>query len=123
MAAIAWADVTAMAPELATVDVGAQVTILAHVNAALSVSTFGGEAAPKLRLARILLAAHYGTGVASGGAAPAGPVVSESDGGLSRTYAQPGGGDSAGSAWASTSYGRELAALIRSSAARLPVVA
>lgn len=123
MAAIAWADVTAMAPELAAVDVGAQATILAHVNAALSVATFGGEAAPRLRLARILLAAHFGTVALSGGAAPAGPVVSESAGGLSRTYAQASAGGAADSAWSSTSYGRELAALIRSSAARLPVVA
>lgn len=84
---ITWTQVAALASELSDLDAGAQLLILEHVNAALDAAIWGGESSPKLRLARIYLAAHYGTLARSNGNAAAGPVISESAGGLSRTYA------------------------------------
>lgn len=74
-------------------------------------------------MARIYLAAHLGTVAQSGGSAPAGPVTSETVGQVSRSYAQLVGDALASSAWASTAYGRQYAAALRASTARLPVVA
>lgn len=122
MAAITWPDVVAIAPELASLSVTAQTLILDHVNTALNVSVFGGEASPKLRLARVFLAAHYGTVATTGGAVLAGPVTAESAGGLSRSYATTFATDAFGGPWGSTAYGQSFAALLRSSPARLPVV-
>lgn len=119
MAAIVWADVVAFAPQLSTVASTVQTDILAHVNTALNVVTFGGESAPRLRLARIYLAAHVGTVTSGGGSAAAGPVTSESDGTISRSYASV---STAASDTESTSYGQMYAHLIRTSAARLPRV-
>ena len=117
MAAIIWADVEAHAPELSLVGATAQDDILAYVNDAFDVEVFGGEDTAKTRLARIYLAAHMGTITNSGGGAT-GPVTSESAGGLSRTYGEI---DVDGS-MESTSYGELLSELIRSSAARAPIV-
>lgn len=122
MAAITWPDVVAIAPELGTLGATAQTMILDHVNTALNVRVFGGEESPKLRLARVLLAAHYGTVAMSGGAVIAGPVTSESAGGLSRSYATTFATDAFGGPWGSTTYGQSFAALVRTSRARFPVV-
>ncbi len=113
MADITWDDVVLIAPELSTTDSDAQDLILAYVNEALAEAMFKANA---LKLARINLAAHMGTGVGLGMAA--GPVISETEGGLSRTYAAP----VMSSDLASTSYGRNLAFLFRTSKARMPVV-
>lgn len=124
MAQITWHDVKAIAPELSSVldgSVTAQV-ILAHVNEAVPVEPFDGEESAKLRLARSLAAAHLGKLSVSGGAAPAGPVTSESDGSLSRSYAAPSIGSSS-SAWESTTYGRQYLQMLRSSTMRLPRIA
>lgn len=86
MAPITWADVSAIAPEVTSVPVAAQTDILAYVNTELNVTEWGGESSITLRLGRIYLAAHLGVTTAQGGAS-AGPVVSESAGGLSRSYA------------------------------------
>lgn len=124
MAAIVWADVTERAPELAAVGLLAQTDYLAFVNVELNVTMFGGEDAPKLKSARIYLAAHMATLDRQRGSAIAGPVISESRGGLSRSYANmllPGSG---GGLWAQTTYGQLYYALVRTSArARFPTVA
>ena len=121
MASIVWADVIGVAPELSTVSSLAQTDILAHVNVALNVANFGGEAHVTLRLARIYMAAHMGTfantGVASGG--PAGPVVAEEVGDLKTQYgfSPPG----AGELWDTTTYGKLFRNLCRMSPARAPI--
>lgn len=82
------ADVLAIASHLSTLSDAAWFTILAFVN------TFTGLTCdpPLRRLALILLAAHFGTmaitASSGGGTGTAGPVISESAGGLKRTYAQ-----------------------------------
>lgn len=124
MSAIIWADVTAIAPELSTVSDDAQDSILAHVNTALAVDIFGGESAPKTRLARIYLAAHLGSASrtgSSGASGAAGPVVSESAGGLSRSYANLTSASGTGGLSSST-YGQLFEALVGSTPARCPVV-
>lgn len=60
MAAITWNNVTDFFADQSAVPPGAQTEILRHVNTALSVSNFGGEDSPQLRLARIYYAAHFG---------------------------------------------------------------
>ncbi len=88
MSAIIWDDVVAFAPELDVVALAAQTDILAHVNAALNVTAFGGEAAPRLRMARIYLAAHHAVLSQRAASDAAGPVQSESEEGVSVTYGQ-----------------------------------
>lgn len=105
MAAIDWDDVTAWAPEMSGVAADAQTVILAYVNALSYDSTIAlAEAAT---LAKILMAAHLGS--SSLGANSAGPVISESEGGLSRSYAMIATSTGLGR----TSYGQELKALLR----------
>lgn len=115
MAAITWADVIALAPEVATIPLGAQTDILAYVNSQLNVVTWGGEDSIQLRLGRIYLAAHLATITVFGGSG-AGPVVSESAGGLSRSYAQ------ASTSGARTGYQDMFLELLRRTPARLPIV-
>lgn len=124
MAAIDWAAVLAMFPAdpaLAALPVPAQTDILAYVNTTLAVRVFGGEESPKLRLARIYLAAHYATASGPSAAGLSGVVTSESVGigSASRSYAAP---NASSSAWGSTSYGRLYAELLRTTSARFPRV-
>ncbi len=119
MADIAWSDVIELAPELSTVSAGAQSTILAYANDALSVAAFGGETSPKLKLARVYLAAHVGTLSSQGGNPSAGPVTAESADNISRSYAARTVANP--SDWDATSYGQLYAALVRTSRARLPL--
>ena len=124
MAQITGHDVKAIAPELSSVDDGsvtAQV-VLAYVHDSVPIGPFDGEGSPRLRMARILAAAHLGKMSVSGGAAPAGPVTSESDGGLSRSYAAPSM-SSTSSSWESTTYGRQYLQMLRTSTMRLPRIA
>ncbi len=122
MSAITWDDVVALAPLLSTVDEDGQDIILAYVNEALDVRHFGGEAGTKTRLARIYLAAHFGTmSMPGAGGSAAGPVISESAGGLSITYANMVSGSGSGSLQR-TSYGAMFQFLLDTSTARLPVV-
>jgi hypothetical protein len=123
VAAIVWADVTAHASDLSTVSAGAQTDVLAYVNDTVDPDKLGGEASARYRLARIYLAAHFGTVVLAQGTPPAGPVTSESVGGVSRTYGVAAGASGSASEIASTGWGREYLALIRRSAAsRGPLV-
>lgn len=116
MAAITWADVVAHAAELSTFPVAAQNDILAWVNTHLNVTLFGGEDAAKTKLARVYLAAHTATMDKRGGAA--GPVVSSSAGGLSRSFASP----PSGSDLEATSYGSQYKMLLRTTVARVGFV-
>jgi hypothetical protein len=114
---ITWDDVVAIAPELSVISTDGQTIILEYVNSALVPSEWHGEGSAFLRLARIYLAAHYGTITRQQGAGPAGPVTSESAGGLSRSYAvlfAPGGSSSMDT----TPYGRSYNSLLERSPAR-----
>lgn len=127
MAAITWADVVSHASALATVDDAQQADLLALVNTQLNVALFGGESAPATRLARIYFAAHFaslpGAGTTSGGASTAGPVVSESTGGISRAYAAvSSGGGADADAWSETVWGRRYLTLLRAGRGRWPRV-
>jgi hypothetical protein len=120
VAAITWDDVTAIAPELEDVELEAQTIILASANTSLNACAFKPA---NLTLARILLAAHMATmTVMSGGESATGAVLSETVGGISRTYSDASSvgavGGNSGSA-----YGDQLAYLIRTSRARWPRVA
>lgn len=122
MPPIAWADVTGMFPTdatLAALPVGAQNMILDRVNTELSATYFGGDATPRYKLARIYYAAHLGIAGGTGGAAAAGPVISESEGGASRSYALLTSAQSG--AHSMTSYGRLFDELVRSSPRRIGV--
>ncbi len=100
------ADVLAMAPGLSTLPDAAWFTILAFVN------TFTGLTCdkPLRRMALTLLAAHFGTLLASagssGGGTVAGPVISESAGGLKRTYANTAATSNT-SSMSETPFGRQ----------------
>lgn len=120
MADIVWTDVTAFAPQLTTVDAGAQTDILAHVNALLDVDQFDGESGPTTRLARIYLAAHVAASVQQGASGSAGPVTSEKVGDLARSYGFSG--FLSFSALEGTAYGRLYKMLLSTSNARGPRV-
>jgi len=113
-----WTNVTAIAAELVDVPIAAQTIVLDYVNEALNESMFSTAA---LKLARIYLAAHIGTSSLPGGGTATGAVVSESVGGISRTYdAITAAAD--GSGFDATTYGTTFRFLIRTSKARLPRV-
>ena len=122
MASIVWTDVVNHAASLSTLDAEAQTDILAYVNDRLNVRIFGGEDSASLKLARIYLAAHFGSGLVNGAGGEAGPVVSESAGGLSRSYGSLFSMDS--SVLATTAYGQSYLNIIRGLVdARMPIVA
>lgn len=121
MASITWSDVDNFAANLSTVDAGAQTDILAEVNTCLNVSYWGGESGPKLKLARIYLAAHMATCALQGAAGAGGPVTMEMVDRLQVSYAQPGGGVAFDSL-DSTAFGKMFRALARTTKARAPVV-
>lgn len=83
---IVWSDVSALAPEMSTTNVTTQGDILNHVNIALNVTPFGGDLGVTTRLARIYYAAHLAALAKLG---TGGALLSESIGGMSRSYAAP----------------------------------
>lgn len=115
--AITWNDVVAHEPDLAgtVVSPAAQMDILDHVNNSLAVNEFGGDDDPRLRLARIYLAAHMGTVVVSGSR---GPVISQTVGPISQSFAAATAGED--SMYSSTSWGRMYLQIVRTSVARIP---
>lgn len=121
MAAILWSHVTDHAPELAGVAIDAQTDYLALANTFLNVSMLDGEDGPRTKLARIYLAAHFATLDRMRGTSTAGPVVSESRGGLSRSYANLTQMSVASGLFGQTTYGQNYATLVRTSRARFPV--
>lgn len=123
MADIAWSDVTGIAAELTTVSLSAQTDILAYVNENVDPRKFRGEDSSRYRLARIFLAAHFGTMHLRQGNPPAGPVVSETEGPLSRSYGVVSDGMMSSAKLMATGWGREYQGLVsRSGAARAPLV-
>lgn len=104
--AITWAsDVVAIAPELASVVTATQNKILAFVDLQFNTTLWGD----KLDMGKTYLAAHLGTLSRRAGAG--GPVVSESVGQVSRSYAAS---IASGAAMLeSTSYGLEYKRLLR----------
>lgn len=56
-------------------------------------------------LGESLVAGHIALEAIEGSGGPAGPVVSESAGGLSRSYASPGGLSRADGQWSTTTFG------------------
>lgn len=125
MAAILWADVTGMFPSdavLAGIPVAAQNNILQHVNTELSAAFFGGEEAPKMKLARIYLAAHMACAGGSGATGPIGPVIVERLGPLDREYAPFGLSSVVPGAHGETTYGRLFDGLVLASPMRVGVV-
>jgi hypothetical protein len=123
MADITWSDVEDHAAELSSVSAGAQTNILAFVNATLDVTCVGGDAgedSPRVKLARVYLAAHLGTLALPGGAGGAGgPLTAESLGDEARSY---GSFDMDPAYLAMTGYGALYLSMIRTSAARSPIV-
>lgn len=111
---ITWSQVEAFAPELSTVDADAQTDILAFVNTALDANMFGGTSAARYKLAKIYMAAHFGSQGLRGVSGSAGPVTSEAAGGISRSYGFSGGEDS----FETSTYGKMYLALLRTSRAR-----
>lgn len=124
MAIIGWPDVTAHAPELSSIALNAQTDYLAMANTWVDVNAFDGEDGPKTKMARIWVAAHFATLDKLRGTAIAGPVLSESRGGLSRSYANLTQMSMAAGLFGQTTYGQNYATLVRTSAAaRMPTVA
>lgn len=89
MASIIWEDVAGVAPELGGTRMSliAQDMILQLANTYLAVDNWGGEASPKLKMARAYVAAHFATMQLRRGIP--GAVASSAAGGLSRSYATP----------------------------------
>ncbi len=110
---ISWSDVIAIAPELVDFDVTGQNLILAWVNEAFDRKMFTTN---QLKLARIYLAAHLATVSSQGGDMTAGPVISESVGGISRTYANM----MMSGSFSGSTYADALSLLLKTSSARLP---
>lgn len=110
---IEWSDVVGFVAALADVPELAQSVIIAHVNTVLVASLFGGELSPRLKLARLNLAAHYGThALPGGGGGTSGPVTMEREGDLMRQYAS----SIMSGAWddyQTTSYGRAYTSMLR----------
>jgi hypothetical protein len=114
---IVWDDVTEIDSSLTDVSEAAQTMILDFVEATLRPCVFGGEESAIFKLARIYLAAHLGTGALPGAGEVAGAVVSESAGGLARSYAAASSVDELGR----TGHGQNYLAIVRTrAAARLP---
>lgn len=112
-------DVLAMAPELVSVSDEAWVDILAYVNTMSPKGVCNDPAT--YRLARILLAAHYGTISKNAFTGAAGPVVAEAAGGLRRAYGLVAL-SSADAALGTTMYGMQYMGLLRMSCAHGPIL-
>ena len=117
MSAITWSNVTDFAANLSTVDADAAAAILAYANSVLDVSLFGGEDGATLRLLRIYLAAHLGTAGLRAASGASGPVVSESVGGIARSYAVAAAATD--TELQSTAWGQAYLTMLRGSPARI----
>lgn len=120
MADIIKADVLALASQLSTLNDTAWVMILAFIN-----DFKGLDCDPTLRkLALTLFAAHLGTMAGSTGASGATTsVISESAGGLRRTYAQPIATGTSAAELSRTDYGQQFLAILNmASCTRGPIL-
>jgi hypothetical protein len=104
---IAWSDVTAIAAELSTVPTGTQNYFIAHVDKQIDDIEWGDMADDGRRW----LAAHLGA-VYNQSAGAAGPVVSESLGPMSVSYAASDSG-SIDDELGTTKYGRYYLHMMR----------
>lgn len=115
------ADVLGIAPELSTLPDIMWVVVLGVANE-VKASALGTDAdSPTLRLARILLAAHFGVISRRARTGAAGPVTSETAGALRRSYglvALSG----AESGLATTMYGQQYMTILRMTTAHGPRV-
>lgn len=100
-------------------DATVQTDVLEHVNAYLNVACFGGESDIRLRLARVNLAAHFGTLFSSGNAGH-GQVLSEELGDMKRQYGKQA--MFADSEYGSTKYGRMYLTVLRTANSRGGIV-
>lgn len=120
MAAIVWSDVTSVIPEMTAVtNVLAQTLALGIANTWWAVDEFDGEESALLKTMRILMAAHIALRFKPGTSGAAGPVIAESGGGLSVTYASA---LSSANNLSSTEYGRTINELRATRACRAWVV-
>lgn len=114
-------DVLEFAPELSKIKDGAWAAILAFVNSftSLGIDIGGGEQSSLLRLARIFLAAHYGTVSRRSPSGAAGPTTSEAAGAVRRSYGLVAlAANDAG--FGSTGWGQQLLCLLSMSDAHGP---
>lgn len=123
MAAIDWATVILLAPELSTVAEDAQTLYLEIANAHFSADVMGGESSINLKFARVYYAAHLATVAGYASAGTAGPVTERQLGDERTKY---GGATqavdlSAADPLDGSAYGRLLKGLLKSTPlARLP---
>lgn len=115
-APITWPDVLLIAAELDGLSEATRAAILAYVNTALNENAFKPAA---FKLARMYLAAHLGELSATDGELVGGPVTSETEGGISKTYATAA---TTSVALDNTSYGAVYQQLVKTSRARFPFV-
>lgn len=108
---IDWTDVTALAPELSTVDTGRQAFILAQVNSELSTAVWGS----KIEIGRTYLAAHLATLFKRAQSGSGGAVSSESVGAISRSYSVTSFSKNP-SNLENTTYGQEYLRMIQTKA-------
>lgn len=118
MADILWSDVTDAITDLPTISASMQTAILGLVNKRVDGAVFDGEDGETTKLARIFLAGHLAVMSKRPARGSAGPVTSESAGGLSRSYAQM----TSASELALTAHGTAFSFLVRTSGARAPFV-
>lgn len=122
MSAISWVDVAAYSSPLAAADPIVQSDILALVNSGFKAlpGLFDGEDGQKTRLARIYIACHFASLPGAGEQRPAGPVVSQTRGGLTQSYQALA--TSGNSTWNDTQWGRRYLQLLLGSRATWPRV-
>lgn len=116
MSIIVKADVTNFATELTSTQIndGMWADVLAYVN---QVNLSALDSAIDIRMARIFLAAHLGSVTrrsASGGYEAAGPVTSESVGGVRRAYATVASAGVGSSSLSESRYGRMFSQILGS---------
>ncbi len=114
-------DVLEFAPELSSIKDPAWAVILAFVNTLDSSGIGGGDEGPTLRLARIFLAAHYGTISKRSKSGAAGPVTSEAAGAVRRSYGLVALA-SRDAALGSTTWGQQYQGLLAMTDAHGPVL-
>ncbi len=110
---IAWYNVTALAPELATTIPATQTALLAYVNAKIDDDTWGDTLSADM--GRAYYAAHLATLAKRRGS---GPITQEAVGQLSRSYGPTGVPGALGM----TSYGAMYELLARQTVAVLGIV-
>lgn len=125
MTAILWSDVVAVSSPLSATVLSLQTDILELVNVGFAglPEVFDGEDGIKTRMARIYIACHFASLPGAGEQRAGGPVVSESRGGLSRSYANLSSMAHGNNTWSDTQWGRRYLQLRNGSKARWPRVA